>query len=137
MINIDRAVLGDHTLLDSTSVTTGSTGWFVRNEWYRLVYYALAPSNTAAKVASERSCLLAGPADCLTVTNMTPSSAASALLILAGRSINGTARPNATLSNYLESGNATGAYVRNTVNASAATATAQRFNDRVVAIGSN
>ena len=134
MININSAAVGDHSLLDSTSVTTGSTGWFVRNEWYRLLYYAVSQSNTAARLPLERSCTTAG--DCLAVTNMTPSNK-SALLIFAGRSINGNSRPSSTLSDYLESGNATASYVSKTVSASAAIPVAQRFNDRVVVIGSN
>jgi len=134
MINIDRAAIGDHTLLDSTTITPGSTGWFVRNEWYRLVYYATSQSNTAARLPLERSCTTA--TDCLAVTNMTPSNK-SALLIFAGRSINGNSRPSSALSDYLESGNATASYVSKTVSASAAIPVAQRFNDRVVAAPSN
>ncbi|MGH8598706.1 MAG: hypothetical protein ACREXT_18810, partial [Gammaproteobacteria bacterium] len=141
-IKIDRAAFGDHALLSTTDPGTcpsyGCTGWFVRNEWYRLVYYAVPTSNTAARVASERSCTTYN--DCLTVTNATASTDATTptalLLLLAGRSVNANTRPSGTPSDYLESGNATGAYVKNPVNTSS-TVTAQRFNDRVAAFRSN
>ncbi len=111
-ISIDRAAIGDHALLVSTNSTTG---WFVRNEWYRLLYYSTSQSNTAAKVATERSCS-AAPADCLTITaTPAPSLSGAALLILAGRSVNGTSRPSATLADYLEFGNAHAAFERLTV----------------------
>jgi hypothetical protein len=110
-ISFNRAFIGDHALLDTANATTG---WFARNEWYRLVYYAMSPSNTAVEVATERSCS-AAPADCLTVTNMTPSSSKSALLVLAGRSVNGSTRPSATLADYLEFGNANAVYEKQSV----------------------
>jgi hypothetical protein len=110
MINVDRAAFGDHALLSTTDATTG---WFARNEWYRLVYYTLAPSNSATKVASERSC--GSNADCLAVTNLAGSR--SALLVLAGRSVNGNARPSSALADYLEFGNAHAAYEQQTVTA--------------------
>ena len=34
-------MVGDHALLDPDNV--GCTGWFARNEWFRLLYYAVAP----------------------------------------------------------------------------------------------
>ena len=109
-------IFGDHALLSSTDPGTcpsyGCTAWFVRNEWYRLLYYAVSQGNTAAQLPSERSCTT--PGNCLTVTNMTPSSK-SAALILAGRSINGRARPSATLADYFEFGNTNGSYERQTI----------------------
>jgi hypothetical protein len=43
-IRINLAVFEDHTLLDKSDATLG---WFVRNEWYRNTYYAVAQANTA------------------------------------------------------------------------------------------
>lgn len=111
-IKIDRAAFGDHSLLDTANATTG---WFVRNEWFRLVYYAVAASNTAQKLPAERSCvglpLPAAPpnGDCLPLTTNAVTAAKSALLVLAGRSVNGSARPSTSLTpifDYLEFGNA-------------------------------
>ncbi|HLX80040.1 MAG TPA: hypothetical protein VKS43_05600 [Burkholderiales bacterium] len=136
VISIDRAAVGDHSLLDSTSVTNGSTGWFVRNEWYRLIYYAVTSRYTTGTLPP--SCTTG--IDCLSaITNVTPAGAQRAILILAGSSVNGVTRPGSspTLQNYLEGGNASGTYVRQTVRTSMATPAAQRFNDRIVVIGSN
>ena len=114
-ISIDRAAVGDHALLSSTDSTTG---WFVRNEWYRLVYYAVAQGHTAGTLppacATGTTCLPP-------ITNVAPTGAQRAILILSGRSLNGLSRPSATLADYLESGNATGAFERKTVTAPAAT----------------
>lgn len=129
---IERAAFGDHALLSTTDATTG---WFARNEWYRLTYYAVTPSNTAARLPLERSCASAG--DCLALTTGAGASMNHALLLLAGRSVNGTSRPSSTLANYLESGNASGTYVQNAIRTSTSSAAAQRFNDRVMSFGSN
>src|SRR6185295_16251606 len=135
-IQMAIGLLADHALLDSGDSTTG---WFVRNEWYRLAYYAVAPGHTAASLPSAPACTTG--INCLSVTNVTPANAQRAILILAGRSINGSTRPSTELENYLESsnvtGNATRVYTRNSVNAGNGVPVAQRFNDRVVVIGSN
>src|SRR5258706_3295412 len=52
---------------------------------------------------------------CLAVSNVTPTGAQRAILILAGRSINGSSRPSSTLEDYLEFGNAGGSYERHSV----------------------
>ena len=98
-----------------------STGWFVRNQWYR-PYYAIAPEH-AASAAAPRSCT-----SCLQVTNVAPAGKQRAILVLAGRSLSGAARPNATLGDFLEGANADLDLVfeSRAVNAS--------FNDRVVVV---
>jgi hypothetical protein len=118
-MRVERAVITDHALLDPLAP---STGWFVRNQWYRLVYYALAPEH-AASAAAPRSCT-----SCLQVTNVAPAGKQRAILVLAGRSLSGAARPNATLGDFLEGANADLDLVfeSRAVNAS--------FNDRVVVV---
>jgi hypothetical protein len=94
-------VIKDHPLLDATSTGAGSTGWFVRNEWYRLVYYAVAQENTpddlpygAGFGCDSSSCLRFNDFGTRNIR---------ALLVLAGRSLSTPAgRPNGTLSDYLE-----------------------------------
>ncbi len=121
----------DHPLLDAS--TASATGWFLRNEWHKLTYYAAAPGYTAA-AAAPRAC--ATGTSCLSIANVSPAGAQRAILILAGRSINGSARPSAALGDYLEFGNATAAYERRAVGANTLVP-AQRFNDRIVVMGSN
>lgn len=120
-----RPTFSDHALLSSTDATTG---WFVRNEWYKLTYYAVAQGYTGT---STPSCTTSS--SCITVDNVAPSGAQRAILLLAGRSVNGAARPSSTLGDYLESGNATGAYERQPVSRVIGAA----FNDRVVVVDSN
>lgn len=122
-IEAQRPAPTDHALLSSSDPTTG---WFVRNEWYRLLYYTLAPN-----YAPGGSLACTTGTSCLTVTNLTPAGAQRSLLILAGRSVNGTARPNSTLANYLEGGNETSNYVKKAVSSSS------KYNDRFVVVDSN
>jgi hypothetical protein len=107
-IRVQRAAIGDHALLDTADATTG---WFARNEWFRQTYYAVAAGFTAATLPP----VCADGVNCLTVANVTPAGKQRAILILAGRSINGSARPSSTLADYLEFGNRTSNYEKLTV----------------------
>ncbi|MEK6243289.1 MAG: hypothetical protein AABM33_02225, partial [Pseudomonadota bacterium] len=108
---------GDHPLLDASTTGPGATGWFVRNEWYRLLYYATVAGHTATTLPPSCTTM----STCLSVANgdptrpITPVGGQRAILILAGRSINGSARPSPTLSDYLEFGNTKGSFERQTV----------------------
>jgi len=121
-IRIDRGVIGDHALLDPAAPVTG---WFVRNEWYRLLYYALAPGH-AASAAAPRSC-----GACLQVANLAPAGKQRAILVLAGRSLRGSARPNGRLADFLEGANADLDldFEQRPVNST--------FNDRIVIVAAN
>jgi hypothetical protein len=118
-MRIDRGVIADHALLDPLAP---STGWFVRNQWYRLVYYAIAPEH-AASAPAPRACT-----SCLHVTNVAPAGKQRAILVLAGRSLSGAPRPNGALADFVEGTNADLDLVfeSRAVNAS--------FNDRVVVV---
>ena len=131
-ISFNRALIGDHALLSSTD---GTTGWFVRNEWFRQMYYATVSGYTAATLPATPACTTG--TSCLSIANVGPAGAQRAILILAGRSINGTARPSATLADYLEFGNATAAFERQTVSRAGPAALKRPFNDRIVVIDSN
>jgi len=131
-VRLERAVISDHPLLDAS--TASSTGWFARNEWYRLVYYALAP-NHAASGTAPRSCENTTPT-CLSVTNVSPTNKQRAILILAGRSLtNPAGRPNGNLADFVEFGNADGNLVFEQRPVSRAINAP--FNDRVVVLDAN
>jgi hypothetical protein len=104
-------VFPDHALVNAQHATLG---WFMRNEWYRLLYYVVASGHTAAS-APAPACTTAGT--CLSATNVVPGGSQRALLVLAGRAINGASRPSANLGDYLEFGNARGSFERQTVTA--------------------
>jgi hypothetical protein len=103
-IRIDRAVIGDHCLLSTTTSCPGpSTTWFARNEWYRSIYYAVAQDNTANVLPSIGGC---SSTNCLRVNDPATRNI-RALLVLAGRSLSNPAgRPNGTLTDYVENQNA-------------------------------
>lgn len=131
IVTVPRSIFGDHAILKSTD--PGYKTWFWRNEWYRVLYYVVASRNTADAFPSAPSCIDSGP--CLSVNGTATQN--GALLILAGRSINGSARPSATLTNYLEFGNATGAFERQPVSNAVNAALKSPFNDRIAGVGSN
>jgi len=80
-----------------------NVGWFVANEWYRQTYYTVAGDLLPGQGGS---CGVTLP--CLKVNNFPPvNDNKQALLILAGRALNGTGRPSANLNNYLEGANQT------------------------------
>lgn len=109
-----------------------SASWFIANEWYRQTFYAVAPDLLPGAGGT------CGPAPlppCLTVTNLPPrfttSSDKQAILILAGRTLNGSPRPSSTWNNYMEGANQT-ATVTNTYENRAGSPTS--INDRVVVV---
>ena len=101
-LTVSAHLLADHPLVDPNDPTYG---WFTRNKWQELLYYAVA-ANYSPTGAPSPSCT--NGATCLTVANVAPSGKQRAILILGGRSLNGTARPSANLADYLEFGNVAG-----------------------------
>lgn len=121
-VRVDRGVIADHPLLDPEAP---ASGWFVRNEWYRLLYYALAPGH-AASAPPPRAC-----SACLHVANVAPPGKQRAILILAGRGLSTAARPTGRLAEFLEGANADLDldFESRPVNSA--------FNDRIVVVEAN
>jgi len=120
-----------------TSSGDATAGWFISNEWYRLVYYMVSPGYLPGAGASCTA--LPGTPSCLTVNNMpayysSPSTDKRALLILAGRSLNGSARPSSSLGDYFEGQNTTPSDYIFEHGAGKLTSTAAAINDKVIII---
>lgn len=125
-----RPAISDHPVLSSTDPTTG---WFVRNEWYRLLYYAVAQGYAPG---GSLSCISGGSEStgCLQVTNLADPTTQRAILALAGRALTSLSqtRPSNALQNYLDSvenQNANKAFVQSAVGRS--------FNDRFISVSKN
>lgn len=96
-IRINRAVFDDHALLKKDDATLG---WFVRNEWYRNTYYAVAQANTADGLPS-LGCSAAS-SNCVRF-NDSGTYNIRALLVLAGRRLPTQAtRPSSDRLAYVE-----------------------------------
>ena len=96
-IRISRAVLTDHALLNKTDATLG---WFVRNEWYRNTYYAVAQPQTGDWLPSVGCSAASG--DCIRF-NDSGTYNIRTLLVLAGRSLPTQAsRPTSNALDYVE-----------------------------------
>ncbi len=97
--------INNDNLITSQLISAGDlvAGWFNTDQWYKQVYYAVSPGYAPG---GSGSCTAGST--CLTVNNLstTPTNDKRAILILAGRSLAGAARPNATIGDYLESQNA-------------------------------
>jgi hypothetical protein len=94
-ISVPIAFLADHPMLDPTNP---ALGWFVRNNWHQVAYYAVGPDIAPS---GPRVC----GANCLTVNFHNPGAGLRGLIVISGRSLAGSARPNGTLTDWLEDGN--------------------------------
>ena len=97
--------IDNSNLISSPLISTGDpyADWFNVDQWYKQVYYAVAPGYAPG---GSGSCTPG--TNCLTVNNLNVATTNDkrAIMILGGRSLAGTSRPNGTLSDYLESQNA-------------------------------
>lgn len=133
VVTVPIALFADHQLLDESNATYG---WFVGNRWHQLIYYAVAEDNSPngesySCVENQaplpppplpQSCLRLTPADAVGVGKQ------RAILILAGRSLSGTPRPNGTLIDFVDGENANGDTVFAKLPAN------KTFNDRIVVL---
>jgi hypothetical protein len=91
----------------SGGTASSAAAWFIANEWYRQLYYAVSPGNLPGGGGACNP--LPGTPSCLTVNKLPPSYATSndksAILVLAGRALNGSSRPSGTFANYFENAN--------------------------------
>jgi hypothetical protein len=105
-IRINRAVITDHALLVRNHATLG---WFVRNEWYRSTYYAIAQANSADGLPSLGCSASSG--NCIRFIDSGTHNI-RALLVLAGRTLPTQSRQTSALRsdrlNYLENQNSDG-----------------------------
>ncbi|HEX5093496.1 MAG TPA: hypothetical protein VFV84_12490 [Burkholderiales bacterium] len=106
-LRLERAIITDHPLVKSTDPTYG---WFTRNQWQRVLYYAAAQKNTAYSLSS----FGCGSTNCLRFNEgLGCGSGANycnirALMVLGGASLSNASRPNGNLSDYLEGDNENG-----------------------------
>jgi len=99
-----------HPISDLADTTSG---WFIANQWYRQTYYAISTGFAPGGVGSCNAVPAPPTApitpSCLMVNNLPPSYATSndkrAILVFAGRALNGTPRPSGIFANYLENAN--------------------------------
>lgn len=124
---LSSADFGDHAFLDTANA---ERAWFWRNEWYRFLYYAMAPN-----FAPGGSLACTSGANCLTVTNL-PSDPDKQRVILAlvGQSLTALsqARPSGSMQDYLDSAenrNGDNLFVQSPVNRS--------YNDRFISVAKN
>ena len=95
-----RAVVTDHPVVNRNDATTG---WFVRNQWYRSTYYAVAQPNTADWLPSIGCSAASG--NCIRF-NDSGNYNIRALLVLAGRSLpTQGVRPTSSALDYVENQN--------------------------------
>ena len=127
-VSVPMTLLPDHALLNQNNATTG---WFMRNRWYEVMYYSAVRSATAATTPTAPGCTTG--TDCLNVSNLAaPTNNKRALLVLAGRSLTGTTTVTRTLPDFLdtaENRSTNRVFERLPVNAAS--------NDRFVVVQSN
>lgn len=101
-LSVPISMFVDHPLTDENDATYG---WFMRNRWHEVAYYAAAPA-----VAPGGTGACTSGADCLTVNYRSPSDTYRSVLVFAGRPLTMTVpaqvRPPVAVSDLLEGGNA-------------------------------
>ncbi len=91
----------DNTMMTlATPSSALGAGWLIANQWYKQLFYAVAPDLVPG---GSGNCIANPP--CLTVNNLASPNNKQAILVFAGRALNGTLRPSGTVANYLESAN--------------------------------
>jgi hypothetical protein len=106
-MRINRGVFDDHALLKDDDTTLG---WFTRNQWYRVLYYAVAQTNTADSLST----LGCGDTNCLRFNEGLGCGGGAnwcnirSLLVLGGASLTNQSRPNSNLADYVEYTNGDG-----------------------------
>ena len=98
-VSVPIGLLADHPVLDATTAT--SAGWFLRNRWHEVSYYALAPSNAPS---GTRSCTTS--ATCLQVTYHPDTGKQRGLVVFAGPRLLAQTRPAAAVTDLMEGPNA-------------------------------
>jgi len=113
------------------TVVNPSGAWFISNQWYRQTYYAVSPGFVpGGGGACSSPPATPPPPSCLTVNNVPSPTNKKAILVFAGRALNGSTRPSSNLANYLEGQNSTPADLIFEHRAGVPTA----INDRVVIV---
>jgi len=116
----------------SDSNADTDTSWFVRNEWYKHVYYAVAGNYAWS---NSGTCADSGTITCLQVANLPVAADQTkqrALLVLMGRRLSSQTRPSASLADYLDSTenrNLDGVFEQRKAGTT--------FNDRFISISKN
>jgi hypothetical protein len=135
-ITIPNTILVDHPILDPTNT---QYGWFVRNQWHQVSYYAVAQEIAPNGSAACNSPATGTSSDCLTVNYShvdLGDDRVRGLVMIAGRRLSGQAAwPNGSLADWFESNNATGATTYTTRDPSLGNNRA--FNDRIAVIDRN
>ncbi len=134
-VSVPITVLADHPLLDASATGVGASGWFLRNRWHEVAYYA-----TASGFAPNGAKSCTPNTTCLTVayhrdaTGAVDAGRQRAIIVLAGRALTGQTRPTAVPTDYLEGAN-TGSDLSFEVR-SAALTNNRSFNDRIAVLDS-
>ena len=129
-VTIVVPVPGYHSITNSADLTSG---WFISNQWYRQTYFAVSPGYLPGGAGTCNAS--ATPPVCLTVNKLpSPSNNKRAILVLAGRALNGAARPTTSLTDYFENANLTAANGTIPYLYENRTGTPTAINDRVVVL---
>ena len=91
--------------LTNPSTTAPNIDWYIANQWYRQTYYAVSPGWVPAAVGACNPPDTTAPL-CLTVNNLpVPINNGQAILVLAGRALDGQTHPSGNPKDYLEGAN--------------------------------
>jgi hypothetical protein len=126
-ISVPIFLLADHPLVD---VNDPSYGWFLRNRWHEVSYYAVAPG-----IAPAGGGACVDGASCLRVTYHPSDGKQRGIVVIGGTKIGAQARPPLVASDLFEDANADGASPFTL--RSPALLTGRTFNDHIAVLDAN
>ena len=99
IVNVPITIFPEHAFVNPT--TASAWYWYLANNWHQVSYYAVAPNHVPG---GSRGCVNPGYVNCLNVNFDVGTSLSNkqALLVLAGRSLNGTAGSNRAIGDFLD-----------------------------------
>jgi hypothetical protein len=125
-VTVPVTVFADHALASPAS--TAQWYWFIANKWHQTTYYAVSPAHVPG---GGYNCSAASNCITVKVAGGADLTSRKAILVLAGRGVNGSARPTPALADYLESDNSDPSRA-----AFAQQRVGRTFNDRIVSVAS-
>jgi type II secretory pathway pseudopilin PulG len=139
-LTIPNTIVVDHPILDASNMPYG---WFVRNQWHQVSYYAVAQEIAPDGSGSCVSPAVGSSSDCLTAnySHAPRDDQNRGIIVIAGRRLSGQApRPNGNLVDWFEGENAdfsTAQAARVYTTRDPGLVINRTFNDRITVIDKN
>jgi hypothetical protein len=136
-LTIPNTILVDHSMLDASNM---QYGWFVRNQWHQVSYYAVAQGVAPDGIGGCVSPKVGSSTDCITIyySHAPSDDIYRGFIVIAGRRLPGQApRPNGNFDQWFEGENGDDFNGMNYTVREPGLKINREFNDRIAVIDHN